>query len=520
MRDRRSMPIALVLAGLAMGSLSASSNAFAQAFTTVIPHGDVMASIGAGQVQVRKPDGSLDTSVGNSGILDDTSDSGETTGSAFDSSGNFLVTDFTVGKVSKFDPSGNFLSTFGSGFNNPESILVDKEGNFLVGDAGGNTIKKFDPAGTLLNTFVVKTEDRGTDWIDLDSDQCTLFYTSEGSHVMRFDICTNTQLSDFNGTLLPTTAYGLRLLPSGGLLVADTGSVIRLGSSGDQIKTYAIPNASVVFALNLDPDGTSFWTADLSTAHVFKVDIASGNVLLDISTGAGEVAGLSVKGEITVSTPASAVVTAPQPQTVSGSPGKTVDSGGFDLTNNSAASESFNSLTISLTDAALFSSLTLTATIGEGSQAATVTPPTATTVFTFNPPLVLAAGQTAHFDLTGTISASLAMGEQRGVAYAQMVPSFAISWNHLVLALAITLMALSLIPAPVSRRRRVVVALAALVLLGATQAGCDPCGSCSPMVENKSSSTQTVTAASGTNQSDETVKVDGLPATLDTVTVN
>jgi outer membrane protein assembly factor BamB len=37
--------------------------------------------------------------------------------------------------------------------------------------------------------------------------------------------------------------------------------------------------SSFLWAIALDPDGTSFWTGDLSTGEVFKLDIATGNIL-------------------------------------------------------------------------------------------------------------------------------------------------------------------------------------------------------------------------------------------------
>ena len=165
----------------------------------------------------------------------------------------------------------------------------------------------------LLNTFSPAVETRGTDWIELAADNCTLFYTSEGTLIKRFNVCTNTQLADFNVAPLPgAAAYEHRiLLPfqfgAGGLLVADSNAVLRLDSSGNQVQTYTLPSTTFIFALNLDPNGTSFWTADLTRGQVFKVDIQSGTILKNWSaTGAAnfhDVAGLSVKGQLTATLP-------------------------------------------------------------------------------------------------------------------------------------------------------------------------------------------------------------------------
>ena len=93
--------------------------------------------------------------------------------------------------------------------------------------------------------------------------------------------------------------YALRILADGGVLVADTNNVLRFDSSGNIIKTYTIPGASTLFALNLDPDGTTAWTGDLSTNMVTRFDIATGTIVKQFSAGAGTLAGLTVFGEIT-----------------------------------------------------------------------------------------------------------------------------------------------------------------------------------------------------------------------------
>jgi hypothetical protein len=267
----------------------------------VIATGTVMASTGNGRVTEFSQTGTLLTQ------LDTTTGALETTGSAFDASGNFFVTDFSAQQVTKFDPTGVLIGSFGSGYNaDPESVVFDGAGNVYVGQADGtHNVLKFDPSGTLLATFSPATEDRGTDWLDLAADQCTIFYTSEGLLVKRFDVCTNTQLPDFNTAPLPgSAAYAHRLLPSGGILVADTSEVVRLDASGNQIQTYTFPGTSLLFALNLDPDGTSFWTADIFSGEVFKADIGTGSILQQWSSSGApnfvDLAGLSVKGEITV----------------------------------------------------------------------------------------------------------------------------------------------------------------------------------------------------------------------------
>jgi hypothetical protein len=181
------------------------------------PKGTVFASTGSGLVSAFTQDGFLISQ------LDTETDSFNTTGSAFSPSGRFFVTDFAADAVSQFTPTGILVGSFGSGYNaSPESIVFDSAGDAYVGQAdGAHEVLKFDPAGNLLATFAPQVEERGTDWIALAADQCTLFYTFEGVNVKRFNVCTNSQLADFNLAPLPgAEALALKILPSCGVLAA------------------------------------------------------------------------------------------------------------------------------------------------------------------------------------------------------------------------------------------------------------------------------------------------------------
>src|SRR5262249_9182290 len=107
-----------------------------------------------------------------------------------------------------------------------ESIITDAAGNFYVGQASAGSsgpftsdVLKFSPAGVLLDRLDVAITQRGSDWIDLASDQRTLYYTSEGREIKRYDLRTHTQLADFAPLPgLVGEAYALRILPGGGVL--------------------------------------------------------------------------------------------------------------------------------------------------------------------------------------------------------------------------------------------------------------------------------------------------------------
>lgn len=280
-----------------LATLTAGTSA---AWAVTFQQGDVFAAIGSGRVQHYNSSLTLLETL-------NTGRGGWTTGMAFDSAGNLYVTNFSDGSISKFDNSGTLVNaTFVSGINMaPESIVFDAAGNFYVGTADGNRdILKFSSTGSLLANYNVAVEDRGADWIDLASDGKTMFYTSEGYKVKRFDVSTNTQLADF-ATLNARPAFALRLLDDGGLLVADAVNIARLNAAGATVQLYDVAVHNSWFALNLDPDNTSFWSGDSSTGQFHKFDIATGAHLASKNTGAGANAlfGLTVYGEKTQAVP-------------------------------------------------------------------------------------------------------------------------------------------------------------------------------------------------------------------------
>lgn len=272
----------------------------APAATWVI--GDVFAGLGKGEYNV----------YDNAGNLKETIKTGlglPTTGCSFNRTRDKLYTTyFSENQVIVFDNADphDVLQTIATGSTKNESIVFDTAGNFYVGHADGDRqIEKYDSAGNLLATYSPTVGLRGTDWIDLAADERTIFYTSEDGIVRRFDVSTDTQLPDFAsvGGIL----YALRILPpgdgSGGVLVAHSSDILRLDASGNVVQTYSVPGETGDwFALNLDPNGTSFWSGLLGgTNNFYRFNIATGAVEVGpISHFPNTVlAGLCVKGEIT-----------------------------------------------------------------------------------------------------------------------------------------------------------------------------------------------------------------------------
>ncbi|MCB1576632.1 MAG: hypothetical protein KDI81_04620, partial [Xanthomonadales bacterium] len=224
-----------------------------------------------------------------------------TTGMCFTSNGDVIATRFDTGGpaitpgLARFSRNGALLDGSYGGVSAglfAESCVQDRSGNVYVGHAGlisppsldaAVPVVKLDPLGTRIDTFVIPTGPRGTDWIDLDADQCTLHYTSEDATIRRFDVCTRSVLEDL-ATLPDSRCYALRRRPNGEYLVACENAVFRLSATGATLMSYSRlslgeTDPSGLFAMNLDPDGLSFWTAGINSNRVVRVSIDDGSVL-------------------------------------------------------------------------------------------------------------------------------------------------------------------------------------------------------------------------------------------------
>ena len=313
-KGSRKLVLALSSAFLLLVLLSPMVISTSRASGPTFTKGDVFVDIGGSPTTILwlRPNA---TSVNLVASLS-TGTSGEGDGMAFDASGNLYATvGFAANNIVKFDTSGNLIGTIGSGYNcHPESISFSKNDTMYVGQPDCSTqVLQFPPGVTSgtspTHTYSVQTENRGSDWVDLASDQCTLYYTSEGTTVFNYNVCTNTQEPPLATGLPGYTAYAHRLLANGDTLVADTNMIVLLNSTGGVIKTYSAGSLNdtagspLLFAVNIDPDGTSFWTADYFNGQVFKVDIATGSVLLSFNANTfGSVqfvGGIAVFGEVT-----------------------------------------------------------------------------------------------------------------------------------------------------------------------------------------------------------------------------
>lgn len=267
--------------------------------------------------------------------------SGSITGMAFDWLDALYTTDFSANTVSKFDGNGNFVNSYGSGYNcKPESIVFDKSGNAYVGETGcSHALLKFDAYGNLAAAYSVATEVEGSDWIDLASDQCTIYYTSQGKSVFRFNACTGQQQAPFASNL--TTGLAVKILPDQSVLVADKADIIHFNSGGQNVQKYTASGETCLVSLALDPDGSSFWAVDYCTADVLHFDISSGNQIGKFNSGypAQSTYGLGMRAAAPAITPAGPLLASSQSVTAGAG-----QSASFDLAfvpNSSAVNQNF-----------------------------------------------------------------------------------------------------------------------------------------------------------------------------------
>ena len=260
--------------------------------------GDILISLETGPVQWRLANGTLVRVLIGTEL-------GTGEGMAFDAAGNLYVTRWCIltciggNTVEKFSSMGLPAGTLGADYDcSPHAILFDRQGAAYVGQAGcSGAILKIVP-GQPAVSYAVAPDLQGSFWIDLAPDGCTMFYTSSGPNVKRFNVCASTQLPNFNVAPLPGgVAQDLRVLPDGGAIVSSGEVIVRLNASGVPVQTYGIPGEPSLWAgVDLVGDGT-FWAGNYQSSNVYRFDLATGAVRASFNAGTppSTVVGIRVK---------------------------------------------------------------------------------------------------------------------------------------------------------------------------------------------------------------------------------
>jgi hypothetical protein len=228
--------------------------------------------------------------------------------------GHVLSTRFSVSEGAVLmSAAGAVLDPdFGGLIGDDESCAFDALGNAWIGEAvpvaADHAMLRYVAAdGRILQTYEVPVGERGVDWIELDADQCTLFYTSEDSDVRRFDVCTGQALPHF-ATGLEEPCYALRQLPNHDLMVTCRNRIYRYDQAGTFLRDYTRESLGEndpggLYAIQLDPDEQSFWTGGATSGRVMRVNLADGSVISSFTTGTGGINGLLVQDEFVAAVP-------------------------------------------------------------------------------------------------------------------------------------------------------------------------------------------------------------------------
>ena len=295
----RTLSRGMIAAALLLLAIGATPPLHAQVQWNV---GDVFVAVGGGQYKVYSSAGALRATIA------DGTGSGATAGCAFDSAYRLFTTNFSNAKIVRFaiDNAHPIVQTISGGFSQSESVAFDGHGFFYVGYAGGG-LEKYNHDGVFQASFSPTVENRGVDWIDVASDGQTIFYTSEGRKIFRFSTVTgqlpvyvdlSTVSGGTNGKL-----FAIRILPpgngAGGVLVADQKNIKRVNvvsGAATIVQTYHVGSQSDWEALNLDPNGTSFWAGDATTHNFYRFNISTGNVEVGPINTNASLGGLCVDG--------------------------------------------------------------------------------------------------------------------------------------------------------------------------------------------------------------------------------
>jgi hypothetical protein len=253
--------------------------------------GDIFVSLEYGEVLWFAPDGTLRR------VLPQTWP-GTAEAMAFDAGGSLLVSrwcndPFCIaenGRVESYNnlglPQGKQPWTFNC---SPRSVVFGAAGATYVGQVGCNrSILKFVPGETVPTEYFPQEDNEGVFWMDLAPDGCTMFYTSMGPNVKRYDVCSATQLPDFNVAALPGgVTHDVRLLPDGGVLVSSGEVVARLNSDGVLTQTYGVPPEEPALWVGFDfaDNGAAFWVGNYHNARLHKFNLQTGEHLATISVG-------------------------------------------------------------------------------------------------------------------------------------------------------------------------------------------------------------------------------------------
>ncbi len=304
-RKRHYGRIVSAVVSLLVAAVSAGLPQAAHAAFTPIATGDVIGSLGGGQVNEYTP----------SGTLVQTLMTGSTpTGSAFDGQGNLFVTEFGANDIRRVDATTGAVTVFsnntiladGTKYNSPESIAFNAGfTKMYVSDANrggpGGGIHVVDASTGKGLDFLPLSSSTGSqgqgesDWLAFNASNA-LYMTNENptQGVMKVNLTTKDIVSPSFVPNLPNVGYAISFDKNGNLWVGDTSTILEFSSAGVLLKTITNPNFSIVFAAVFNPAGDTFYAGDLENGKIYTY--ALDGTLQGTFAATSGVEGLSVAG--------------------------------------------------------------------------------------------------------------------------------------------------------------------------------------------------------------------------------
>lgn len=284
--------------------------------------GDVLLGVGGGTFKVFHLSSPTSGNVVDT-LSDGVSSPGATNGLALDLTWHPIGTDSgsggNISRVVRFrlaphDPNNpssvspvlsSFNSSSGSGGSgvNPQAVVTTAAGRIIVANAA--VVSVFQQSGSPVATFPIANrflDSKTITGIDISPSGSFIYYTSGGSNIRTLNLSSGA-ISTF-ATFTGQKLFGIRVLPTGGLIVAALANVLRFDGSGAITQTYTIPGASSISVLALDPNvqgqvGNNppafFWAASTTSGTINHVNLASGAATA-ISTGGSGVQSMAVYG--------------------------------------------------------------------------------------------------------------------------------------------------------------------------------------------------------------------------------
>jgi hypothetical protein len=280
--------------------------------------GDVFVTGSQGNIRVYDSSGNFKEQVS-------TGYGGGVANCAFNSNGDLYALDGLFNVVVKFDPITHIatpvvdVSTNGSF---TKDIWFANSGDFFVSssDLLRNRFIRYNSSGIHQQNYQVAYPHylpSGPVGMDLATDQQTMYYSSAGPVIRRYDLATSSWIDDL--VTLVDNVTGLRIIKSGShsgqFLVASTVNIKRMAADGGYVGSYDYSGENSWSVISLDPtDNNVFWATGRTTNRFFKFSYDAATPSLAILHGSSP-SGICIKpGIIPPSpTPTSTPTTEPQP---------------------------------------------------------------------------------------------------------------------------------------------------------------------------------------------------------------